>query len=113
MGTKLEQNLRESGLLGLRPALVKSMEKLRASGLCTVGEISAKFKQEALFPLRVGTLDRFYAGISGLVGPPRMIDGSLLRSMEAEHCSCADSKEKYTTKNGVTTTSATEWEFAL
>ena len=43
-----------------------------------------------------------------------MADGSLLKAMEAEHCSSKDSKQPFDTSNGMKgVTSATEWEFVV
>ena len=43
-----------------------------------------------------------------------MVEGSLLKAMEAEHCTSEDSKQPFDTSNGITgVTSATEWEFVV
>ena len=43
-----------------------------------------------------------------------MADGSLLKAMEAEHCSRNDSKQPFDTSNGMKgVTSAAEWEFVI
>ena len=66
-----------------------------------------------------GSLSLFYGGLESLLGPPQMhkdpdapnAPPSLMRAMQNEHCASADSKDEFTTTNGVTTTSAVEWEF--
>ena len=43
-----------------------------------------------------------------------MADGSLLKAMEAEHCSANDSNQPFDTSNGMKgVISATEWEFVV
>ena len=32
-----------------------------------------------------GTLDTFYGGLDGLIGPPRLVGGSIRESMAQEH----------------------------
>ena len=54
------------------------------------------------------------AGLEGIIGGPLMVEGSLLKAMEAEHCTSEDSKQPFDTSNGITgVTSATEWEFVV
>ena len=43
-----------------------------------------------------------------------MVEGSLLKAMEAEHCTREDSGRPFDTSNGIKgVTSATEWEFVV
>ena len=60
----------------------------------------------------VGALSLFYGGLESLIGPPQMIDGSLIKSMEQEHCSRADSFLRFVSSNGITSISKDEWEVA-
>ena len=48
-----------------------------------------------------------------MIGPPLIINGSLEDSMQQEHMARDDSSLDFTSSNGVTTTSATEWEVAI
>ena len=43
---------------------------------------NTKFKQEGRFEMAYGALALFYGGLEALIGPPQMIDGSLIKSME-------------------------------
>jgi len=58
-------------------------------------------------------LETFYAGLEALLGPPRLIEGSLRRSMHAEHCEAPDSTEVFCSANGLSTYSSLEWEFVV
>ena len=52
------------------------------------------------------------AGLEAIVGAPTFLDGSLLKSMKAEHCERQDANVEFDTSNGIKgTTSAREWEF--
>ena len=48
-----------------------------------------------------------------MIGPPLLFNGKLDESMKHEHTACDDSSLEFTSSNGVTTTSATEWEVAI
>ena len=48
-----------------------------------------------------------------MIGPPLLFHGKLDESMKQEHTACDDSSLEFTSSNGVTTTSATEWEVAI
>ena len=60
-----------------------------------------------------GSLSLFYGGLESLLGPPKMVRGSLLNAMEGEHTTEKDSFVSFPTTNGVTTQSATEWEVVV
>ena len=62
------------------------------------------------FEMAFGSLDLFFGGLEGVIGPPQMIDGSLHKAMKAEHTTYKDSNKEFKSANGVTTTSAIEWE---
>ena len=48
-----------------------------------------------------------------MIGPPLLFNGKLDESMKQEHTARDDSSLEFTSSNGVTTTSATEWEVAM
>ena len=48
-----------------------------------------------------------------MLGPPLLFNGKLDESMKQEHTARDDSSLEFTSSNGVTTTSATEWEVAM
>ena len=48
-----------------------------------------------------------------MLGPPLLFNGKLDESMKQEHTARDDSSLEFTSSNGVTTTSATEWEVAI
>ena len=48
-----------------------------------------------------------------MLGPPLLFHGRLDESMKQEHTARDDSSLEFTSSNGVTTTSATEWEVAI
>ena len=58
-----------------------------------------------------GSLELFYGGLEGLIGPPILTEGRILTTMEREHCSEADAEVPFTSSNGMQTISSTEWEF--
>lgn len=57
-----------------------------------------------------GSLDLFFGGLEGIIGPPQMVLGSLMNSMAADHCSNKDSTIFFTSSNGVSTFSEQEWK---
>ena len=60
--------------------------------------------------LQYGRLEVFFSGLEGLLGPPSM---RVLEGIEREFCAAADAAEVFTTSNGMTTTSETEFEFVV
>ena len=86
---------------------------MRASGAQSVDETNKKFADEASFSFDFGNLQTFYGGVTGLVGPPRLINGSLMEGMKWEHIVLDDSWDMFTTSNDVTTNSRTEWHFIM
>ena len=60
-----------------------------------------------------GSLSLFYGGLESLLGPPKMVNGSLENGMAREHQGEADSKIGFSTSNGVTTVSEKEWEVVV
>jgi hypothetical protein len=67
-----------------------------------------------------GSLDVFFGGLEALLGPPQVVKDpdhpkgqpTIRKAMENEHVSMKDSPITFTSSNGVTTDSITEWEFA-
>jgi len=108
---QIEAKLEAAGLSGLKGALLAETAKLCSDEAQTVEEINMKFQTESSFSFSFGNLQTFFSGITGLVGPPRLIDNSLEKSLEVEHCKLEDAKITFTSSNGVTTESLTEWEF--
>ncbi|EOD35777.1 hypothetical protein EMIHUDRAFT_467364 [Emiliania huxleyi CCMP1516] len=54
------------------------------------------------------------AGLEALVGAPLMVDGSLFKAMETEHCGEKDADVPFDTSNGIKgATSKLEWEFVV
>ncbi|KAL1521792.1 hypothetical protein AB1Y20_021445 [Prymnesium parvum] len=107
--------LRPHGLAGLTETVWEGICQLRQQSAATGAALNAKFVAEAgTFEMQYGGLDQFWAGLEGLVGPPRLLHGSLRRAMEAEHCDAADSDAPFTTPNGfVGATSRREWEWVV
>jgi hypothetical protein len=96
---------------------IRSHRARRLSGrvwlraLLAQGTVSSdKFQTNAKFQMSYGSLSLFYGGLESLIGPPKMINGSLLQSMAREHQGEADSKIPFSTPNGMRTQSTTEWE---
>ena len=82
--------------LGAQLAAVTSAQHAAADG--------GKFTSE----LKGGTLEDFYAGVTGLCGEP---DADLEAGMRREHTECDDSDVAFSTSNyGITTTPRTEFE---
>ena len=48
--------------------------------------VNDKFQTNAKFQMSYGSLSLFYGGLESLLGPPKMVNGSLFVSMEQEHC---------------------------
>ena len=86
------------------------VQALHAQRAATGAELSAKFAAEADFELAYGTLEVFFQGLEGMLGPPSM---HVMEGMEREHCASADSDATFTTSNGMKTTSRDEYEFVV
>ena len=107
-----EKLLRQDVLVALIDAVHEGVMKLSSgAGGPQDGTIkSDKFQTNAKFQMSYGSLSLFYGGLESLLGPPKMVRGSLFNAMEGEHTAEKDSFIMFTTPNGVTTQSATEWE---
>ena len=92
----------------IEEALWAGLEELHGAAAATATELSAKFAAEAEYMLEYGSLDAFYRGLEGMLGPPSMVP---LDGMEREHTAEADAAVPFTTSNGLTTTSRVEFEF--
>ena len=63
--------------------VVEGIEKLQYQAASTAFVLNnGKFKQEGRFEMAYGGLALFYGGLEALIGPPTMVDGSLIKSME-------------------------------
>ena len=94
--------------------------ELRNQAAATGAELNDKFRHEqGTFELAFGSLDTFYGGLEAMLGPPLLVKDSpkakpsLQTAMKQEHTACADSSLEFTSTNGVTTTSAIEWEVVV
>ena len=77
----------------------------------TGADLNVKFHMEArTYEMAFGSLDLFFGGLEGIIGPPQMVLGSLMNSMAADHCSNKDSTIFFTSSNGVSTFSEQEWK---
>jgi hypothetical protein len=109
----LQRQLAASGLSGLMEPIWNGVEKLRRQGAATGHALNAKFAADGgTFELATGSLDQFFDGLEGLLGPPLLHEGSILKSMGREHTTEADSSVPFNTSNGMFgVTSREEWEF--
>ena len=110
------QVLTEAKLEGLIDFVHSCAQSLNTQTSGSAEELNDKFSTTAKFQMTYGSLSLFYGGLESLLGPPKMYKGStpnaeksLLNMMEHEHCGFKDSKVTFSTPNGTTTTSATEW----
>ena len=63
--------------------IVEGIDKLQHQAASTAFVLNnGKFKQEGRFDMAYGALALFYGGLEALIGPPTMVDGSLIKSME-------------------------------
>ncbi|KAL1498967.1 hypothetical protein AB1Y20_013487 [Prymnesium parvum] len=109
----VEAMLNQANLGGLTHVIFEGIQKLQKQAASTAFVLNnTKFKSEGRFEMAYGALALFYGGLESLIGPPQMIDGSLIRSMEQEHCTRPDSTLKFTSSNGMTSISRDEWEVA-
>jgi NLR family CARD domain-containing protein 3 len=106
--------LQRASLGGLSGQLWKEVQTLKSQAASTAAELNAKFAASpCTFEMSYGSLDIFYGGLDALIGSPVMKDGSLVRSIEDEHCYQPDSRLAFVTSNGTSTTSAVEFEFVF
>ncbi|EOD32716.1 hypothetical protein EMIHUDRAFT_230507 [Emiliania huxleyi CCMP1516] len=100
--------------------LWSAIEKLRDQRAATGAALNAKFAAEGdTFEMGFGGVEQFYGGVlhaslEKIIGPPLMVEGSLLKAMETEHCTLKDADEPFDTSNGIEgATSKLEWEFVV
>ena len=99
--SELQRRMRAAGLEGLAPTVWAAACQLRAQEAETGARLNAKFALDGAGEMAFGSLDKFYSGLEGLIGPPTLFQGSLLRQMEREHCESRDSDVPFGTSNGV------------
>ena len=93
-------------------AVCAGVDELQHASAATGAELNHKFHLEAsAYEMAFGSLDLFFEGLEGIIGPPVVLHGSLVDAMQADHTAQKDADLKFTSSNGMTTTSALEWEF--
>ena len=99
----------------LAGAIARGAVALLEQKAATAVALSDKFAGEAFKgELRYASLSTFYEGLSGLIGDPLMVEGSLLKGMEAEHNERPDSKTVFVrSMNKKEATPMQEWEIVL
>lgn len=111
----LRRRLTDAGLSGLIEPIVTGLASLRNQKASTGAALSSKFKADGdAYKGEMGfaSLDVFFSGLEGLVGPPLMIEGALLKQMEYEHTREPDADQPFNTRNGIVGASALdEWSF--
>ena len=111
---QVESRLGRAGLDGLASHVMCGVEALAEQAAASGADLNHKFHMAGgQFEMAFGSLELFFGGLEGVIGPPQMVHGSLLSSMHAEHVSRKDSRASFTSSNGVTTTSETEWEWCV
>jgi hypothetical protein len=108
----LAQLFTSAGLQGKVAASVIALAKAACPAPEVTGAaLNDKFRSDGdVFEMAYGGLKMYHKGLGGLLGEPRMVDGSLMKGMQAEHCEGSDSRTEFTTDNyGVSTTSCLEW----
>ena len=111
--------LGQAGLPGLLEHVMAGLETVLGQWAPSGPALAEEFKSSAKFCMGYGGLDDFFGGLEVLLGPPQMAkdpatgEASIMRAMEVEHCEECDSEKEFTSSNGVTTTSITEWEFVV
>ena len=113
----LRKRLTAAGLSGLVQPIATGLASLRRQKAATGAALSSKFKADGdAYKGEMGfaSIEVFFSGLEGLVGPPLMLEGSLLKQMECEHTREADSNQPFNTSNGIFgATSLEEWEFVV
>jgi len=114
----IEEQLRAGGLIERVAGLLSAgADKLKTAVAATGAELNKKFAADGEAfkgEMGFGGTKEFYAGLEGIVGSPKFLDGSLLKSMEQEHCGKKDAERPFDTSNGIKgATSKVEWEFVV
>ena len=89
---------------------LQGVQRLSIQQASTGKALSTKFASEAKFGLEYGSLEYFFRGLEGLLGPPAT---EVFRGMEREHTGKLDSDVPFESSNGIRTTSRDEYEFVL
>ena len=110
---EVEEKLGRHELGGLARTVWDGVLVLSKQRVASGAALNEKFKQEAHFCMQFASIEVFYGGLEKLIGPPQMMEGTIRKTMEFEHCQQLDSYEKFDTSNGATSFSAVEWEFVL
>ena len=108
--SQLRTRLRAAKLEGLVDHLWSAVQSLKLQEAATARELNAKFASDAKFEMSFGSLESFFGGLEALIGPPTLVNGSVMNSMELEH-NGDDANTDFTSSNGVTSTSSLEWQF--
>ena len=107
---EIERLLGDNDVLGRVVSLVKhGVKELMKQRAATGSALSAKFASESKYTLETGSLDYFFRGLEGLLGPPAT---DVFKGMEREH-SDEDADVLFDTSNGIRTTSRDEYEFVV
>ena len=111
----LSDKLAAAQLQGLTDHIWSSLQKLKEQKASTGAALSSKFANEGgTFQMAFGSLSMFFGGLEGLIGPPKMVEGSLRKAIRMEHCGMPDSKLPFDTSNGMQgVTSEKELEFVV
>ncbi|KOO26285.1 d chain transport protein, partial [Chrysochromulina tobinii] len=110
---RLEKLLNESDLISNMCDVIMEGARFLTSSDRGSTVANDKFQASGKFQMSYGSLSLFYGGLESLIGPPKMLKGSLFHSMEQEHTGERDARCEFTTSNGVTSTSAMEWEVVI
>ena len=109
--TDIERLLSAEGVLAaVVQRAIDGVIELKRQRAATGAQLSSKFATESKFTLQTGSLDYFYRGLEGLLGPPST---DVFKGMEREHTDRPDSHLLFDTSNGVRTTSRDEYEFVV
>ena len=73
--------LERHGLRGLAHLVCAGIDALREQSAATGAALNNKFVSEASFELAYGGLDVFFGGLESLIGPPTLVNGSVLTAM--------------------------------
>jgi hypothetical protein len=95
---ELRTRLQAVRLQGHLEGLWRAIEQLRMQPALTGEELSAKFTDEGEAykgTMDMGPVSVFFRGLESLIGPPRIVGGSLRTAMEHEHCRAPDSNERF------------------
>ena len=113
---EIEAKLRAGKLIErVASVLAAGAQKLKTAQAATGAELNHKFAADAFKgEMGFGGTAEFYGGLEGIIGSPTFLEGSLLKSVEREHCGLKDATLPFDSSNGIKgTTPAKEWEFVF